>query len=622
MTGSGGVGSHAGLWQRAFAVIAVLAAGVSAQEVDARLDEQQVRVGDSVGYTVVVRGNKETEEPELAGFEDFDVAFHGARHLTSFVNGRMSSEQRFSYTLTPKKGGALTVPAVVVKIAGKLVRSQALLLTVLPPDDIDLVRAAISIEPETVYPLQPFVVTLRIFIQRLPGPMSDRDPLRVTRPPRLRVPWVDPIDGLESKSKAEWLRPLVVRQRGFSINDMTTQEFFDQRRLVFNLDGREATAADAAGSPRVKERVGEYWVYTLTREFTPVRRGEYSFGPARVRGTFADAVGKDKRLTGRDVYVIAPAVSVFVKDVPTKGRPASYTGGIGRFVVTADIEPKDARVGDPMTLTLTVLGRGNLDDIGPPDLEPELGELFRLYEATSATKESNKRVFTYGLRPRRAGIEAVPAVSFSFFDVEQGAYVTDTTTAIPIAVTAAETVSDGDIVSGATNGAGRSGLEETEKGIFANVSDAREVRDEGVAPVRTYAYLGGLLVIYIVAGAVLGRRRRLRGDPALVRRKRARARAKQRWSAARAAGETTELRQAVAGLVADVADVSESGLTGADVHAQLIALGADADLAVRAQSWFESCDAARYGGDADPDRVAEGERLLDDLIAALGRHLK
>jgi len=614
-------GSAVVSWQRVLAVVAVLAVCVSAQDVDAKLDERQCRVGESVGYTVTVRGGAASDEPELLGFEDFEVAFHGRNHFTSIVNGRMSSEQRFTYTLTPKKEGALTVPAAVVKIDGKLVRAPALLLTVLPPDDIDLVRAYTTVEPAQVYPLQPFRVTLLVFVQRIQGTMSDRDPLRVTRPPRLQIPWVDTPEGLQTASASEWLQPLVARQRGFSINDLATTEFFDRRRLIFDLDGREATAADATAFPRVKARVQEYWVYTLTREFTPLRRGEYSFGPASVRGTFANAVMSDGQLTGREVYVVAPAAALFVKDVPKKGRPTSYTGGIGRFVVTADIEPKEARVGDPMTLTLSVLGRGNLDDIGPPELEANLGDLFRLYEPTSATKQSNKRVFTYALRPRRAGIDAVPPIPFSYFDVESGAYVTDTTAAIPITVAEAETVSGGDIVSGGANESNGSGLEATEKGIFANVSDAREVRDEGVTPMRTYAYLGFLLVISVLAGAGLKRWRRLMGDPALVRRRQARVKAKERWSAARASGETTDLRQAVAGFVADIAGVSESGLTGADVHAQLITLGTGEDLAGRAQSWFESCDAARYGGDADPDRAAEGEQLLDDLIAALGRYL-
>jgi hypothetical protein len=102
---------------------------------------------------------------------------------------------------------------------------------------------------------------------------------------------------------------------------------------------------------------------------------------------------------------------------------------------------------------------------------------------------------------------------------------------------------------------------------------------------------------------------------------RARARLKE-MAAATAAGSRQQAanhtRAAVSGLVADTADLPESGLTPGDVRRQLTEYAVDAALVDRVDELLEKCDAARYGTDQTGKELhREGQAVVEQLISAL-----
>lgn len=54
---------------------------------------------------------------------------------------------------------------------------------------------------------------------------------------------------------------------------------------------------------------------------------------------------------------------------PLDGRPDSFIGAIGSFTVVSELSPTTARVGDPLTLAITLKGKGLLSDAQPPRLD-------------------------------------------------------------------------------------------------------------------------------------------------------------------------------------------------------------------------------------------------------------
>ncbi|MBI4878977.1 MAG: BatD family protein, partial [Planctomycetes bacterium] len=470
----------------------------AAPALSASLGRTRIYQGESVDFYVEV---KNVEDPpaelELPRMEavtaEFDRRSTNTSNFEMWVNGRKVSQASWTFVyrwvLTPNRAGEIDIPVPELQVGGVALRGGSLRLTVVEPEEQDLVIFDARMERAGEYPLQPFTVVLRIFVKRLPGSHRDDDPLAyLSDAPRLTIPWVDPPDGLAAQSMNDWLSPLLARGGrrlqpcGFSINEVRAPrtglfDFGAPPLAVFDLGGRPATAGDGAGVERLGGRATDYFVYTLRREFTPMRPGTFVLGGATIKGAIIEDV-KGRDAIVRDVFDVGKATVVRVADAPREGRPASFCGAFGQgFALAAGLQPRRARVGDPLTFTLTLSGQGNVHQVDPPDLAADLAFRARFQvEKPTADRERQDPVFTYSLRPLAAGVNEVPPASLSYFDVEEERYVTVSSEAIAIEVEEVASLDGADIVRG-ENGAGRAPLARAE-GLLGNVTDPREVRDD------------------------------------------------------------------------------------------------------------------------------------------------
>lgn len=607
--------------------------------VGARLGEEQIYFGETVLYQVTVENVESPAPPTLEGFAAFDVAALGDKSLNSrsirVINGRATEAVTFGhawiYRLTPRSAGTLVVPPPSAVVDGKVLTGPALKLRVVAPEEQDVVLLELSTDREHAYPLVPFTISLRVLVRALPAPLESRNPFSVQEdPPALTLPWVEAPAGLQATLSAEeWLTPLTGSEgSGFTINDLrvgTSFSFFDRGATVFQPKLKKVT--------RVGKDGGEipYFEATLVRTFVGLKPGHYGFGPVALKGTFATGYDtKRKRATGQSIFALGKAIAVEVQPPPEAGRPECWTGAVGQFEWHGELTPTRARVGDPMTLTLTLRGQGTLDQTTAPDLAriPEIDAAFRIYEATAETRE-RARIFTWSLRPRQAGVTAFPAVPIAVFDVEKARYVTLLTKPIALEIAEADRMTAADVVSGG-DPSGRSARDVSarQEGIFGDIADLSAVRNDVVHPHRTLAWLLFLAALWGAAGVAIRRYRRRTGDPARVRRASAAAAARARVRVAldrlqvgdvRAGAESA--RAAITGLVADVLNIDAAGLTPRETAQQLTVLVADAELAGRCRALLEAGDAIRYGAGAAPAAtlVAELPSLIDAVIQSLSQ---
>ncbi len=610
-------------------------------QVIVEMDRSRIYQGESVLYRVTLNHVENPSPPELAGFDDFDVTPLGEQSLDSrrvtIINGRRTETVRrgraYNYRLTPRKTGMLRIPAPTAEVDGRVLRGRELTLRVVAPEDQDLVQMEITVDRDSVYPTQPFTVTLTVAVKGLPDPSSSREPLGVqSSPPALKIPWVDDdklSDGLEpAVDWQHWLGRLQDRRGvGFGVNSISRDSIFsmfESQALTFRPSAKRVTRRDKSGNE------ADYWEYRFARKFDPKQIGVYTFGPATLKGTFATGTGQAGRLTGEDVFAVAPSAIVTVKDVPEQDRPDCYIGAVGRFRLSAKLMPKKTRVGDPMTLTLELQGKGSLDGVMPPDLAgvPGIAEQFKVYEATEDVRRGTCR-FTYSLRPLVEGTKTFPPVPVAFFDVDEDRYVTLRTEPIPIEVAKADRLSGRQIISGpGSMGRNHKELEARSEGVFANVTDLSAVRNESIRPGRWLAALGGMAGFYLALALVVARMQRLSGDQSRMRRRAAAAKARRRMHAALDELKSRDVRRgtdnvqaALLGLVADVTNLPEAGLTSKDVGRQLAGFGVEDDLAHRIVELLQTCDAAQYGvSSVGPDELRQEARtLLDALIKTLKR---
>jgi hypothetical protein len=272
-----------------------------------------------------------------------------------------------------------------------------------------------------------------------------------------------------------------------------------------------------------------YWEYSFERMFVAKEIGEVLMGPVILKGVFASGANTRGELTGELVYAVADAAKIEVREAPLEGRPDSYVGAIGRFEIGAELTPKQVKVGDPMTYTVWLRGEGTLDNATAPNLElvPEVASSFRVHEGSEETRD-NERRFTYSVRPRSSGIKQFPALSLAYFDYSKEKYVTLNAPAIPIEVAESSQLGDADIAMAAASGGVRTGPESRAEGIFANIIDDSQLRDDRVRPERWFLMLGCMAGVFLVTTAVTQQVRRRTNDMPGRRRRTATSRARDR----------------------------------------------------------------------------------------------
>ena len=144
----------------------------------------------------------------------------------------------------------------------------------------------------------------------------------------------------------------------------------------------------------------------------------------------------------------SPAISIKsneltlkVKPLPEKGKPAGFSGLVGNFSITASLSNKNGVVGQPLTLVITVSGRGAMHAIPKPaqpaiDAErydPEIKDAFR----RGARGSEGSRAFSYIIVPKKEGTLVIPPISIDFFNPASAAYETAKTVPLSASIAAA-----------------------------------------------------------------------------------------------------------------------------------------------------------------------------------------
>lgn len=137
------------------------------------------------------------------------------------------------------------------------------------------------------------------------------------------------------------------------------------------------------------------------------------------------------------VLLESAPITITILPLP-QNAPLSFQNALGQFDVTAALSATSITVGQPVILTMTVTGTGNIQHIQRPNIL--LPELWRVVEQESALQPTSplfgSRVFEWQLIPTQAGIHIIPAIEFGFLNPQTGSYESRSTVPLPIEVRA------------------------------------------------------------------------------------------------------------------------------------------------------------------------------------------
>ena len=175
-----------------------------------------------------------------------------------------------------------------------------------------------------------------------------------------------------------------------------------------------------APPPNTSYRIGSQCFDALVyrRALFPLIPGRLTIPPAQlVYSTGLSSTTLFSREESHEVQT--DSVIVVALDPPAQDRPARFGGAVGQLRLSSTLD-SIARVGDPMLLTVTVTGKGNVRLFPRPDVGVPWANVVpadeRVQVDSGSARVGGVKEFDWVLTPRIAGEFDMPPVRYDYFD--------------------------------------------------------------------------------------------------------------------------------------------------------------------------------------------------------------
>ena len=325
------------------------------------------------------------------------------------INGHTSSSSSITYTyiVAATKNGTFTVPPAYVVVGGKKISSNTLTIKVsgTPPsssrprqsdDDGAEMRDAgsrisgsdlfikVSANKKRVYEQEPILLTYKVYtlvsLTQLRGDMPD-----------LKSFYTQEVD--------------LPQQKSFSI------ETFNGRAYRTCTWSQYVMFPQTTGKLQIPSITFEGIVVQQNRNVDPFE--------AFFNGGSGYVEVKKK--------IEAPGIEIQVDPLPA--RPTNFSGGVGQFNITAQLDKTETKANDPVSMRIIVSGSGNLKLIKQPvvnfpkDFDQYDAKITDKTKLTTSGLEGSK-IYDILIVPRHQGKYEIPPVEFTYFDTTTKQYKT------------------------------------------------------------------------------------------------------------------------------------------------------------------------------------------------------
>ena len=332
--------------------------------------------------------------------------------------------------------------------------------------------------------------------------------------------------------------------------------------------------------------------------------------------TFKSIFGSISKPVEKDLKVQSNTATVNILLLP-EPKPASFTGAVGKFDVTSDLQPATGfKTYSAATYRYIISGVGNIKYIKAPEVK--FPDQFDVYDPKTDAQVNDaagdmrgKVIISYSFIPQYAGEFDIPAGEFCYFDPDAGKYETITVPARHLTV---------------AKGEGQPSNHYRMKNM-----DIRLIKSGDLGLKKSHGYildswtywLWFLLPLLALAGLLIYYRKQLkeRADVRRMRAKRASKVAQRRLKAARAFaarrdrnGFYAELLNAMWGYMSDKLSIPVSELSKDNINAELEQFGVNEQLRKEAIDLIDKCEFAQYAPE-----LAQGDlnAVLDEAAGVI-----
>ncbi len=579
----------------------------------------QVAVGER--FRVVYTANKRPASfngPTFGEFRVLSGPSQSSSSSTQIINGKVTHSENYSFTyiLEATREGTFTISEATILVDGKTISSNALTIRVSG-------QASQGASPSAPSPGQPQAPQVQ--------GVGDRDIFL-----RAVVSNSNPYQGQAVTVTYKLYTRVQVSQ--YSIEKLPAYQGFWAEEVASGgqpqvteevIDGQRYNVATIRQVVIFPQRAGELTiepldVQTLVRVSAPRRSGSLidEFFGGSLFGGFQNV---ERSLRSNQIQMN-------VRPLPAQNRPPSFKGMVGNFELNTSLNPLEVNVNEPVTLTLSINGSGNLRMLEKPEIQfpanleafdPNITDNIRV----SAAGVSGSRQYEYLLIPRTGGTFEISPIQFSFFDPASGRYVTRSSPAYTL------TVSGSSLAAGESSGLGR------QEEVQYLTSDIRFINNTlfSLRPMGSLFYRSTLFYLLLASPVLLfafflvfwRRHIRLQSDTALLRNRKAQKMAQKRLKKAgiflkngNSSEFYDEIFRALWGYLSDKLSIPVSRLNKEQVSDVFQQKGVQPGLAAKFMEALNECEFARFAPGSPQTRMDETYQRALDTIVTLEKELK
>lgn len=538
---------------------------------------------------------------------EFEVLIGPNRSMQSsyqMINGHTSSTSSITYTyiVAATKGGSFTIPAAHVVVDGKKIASNTLTIKVSGSasssgsnsrqrsDDGEEVREMgsrisgsdlfikVSANKKRVYEQEPILLTYKVYtlvqLTQLRGDMPD-----------LKSFYTQEVD--------------LPQQKSFSIE---------------TVNGRPYRTCTWSQYVMFPQTTGKLQIPAITFEGIVVQQNR-NVDPFEAFFNGGSGYVEVKK------KIEAPGIDIQVDPLPQ--RPATFSGGVGKFNISAQLNNTETKANDPITLRVIVSGTGNLKLIKQPVItlpkdfdkyEPKVTDQTKL---TSAGLEGSK-IYDILIVPRHQGKYDIPPVEFTYFDTATKRYETIKSESFHL------DVAKGSGASSVSDFSGQEDVDDLNKDIrFIKTGevDQHQINDFFFGSTAYWSIIAALIVVFVTLFVIFRQRAIDNANVTKMRGKKANKVATKRLKiAARLMTDNKpnefydEVLRALWGYVGDKLNIPVAQLSHDNISSKLAERGVHQSIIDKFIGAIDECEFERY---APGDPKGNMNKVYDKAMLAI-----
>jgi len=432
-------------------------------------------------------------------------------------------------------------------------------------------------------------------------------------------------------------------QGGLQATDMSTgNDFIVHRNDLSNLDFKPVE-----GARREMKATAKFaWL-------SPTKSGSLQIPPFKFKYTKLGepkVVEEKKQMGGMsfssrsvkqesiETETATAPLAITVLPLPTEGKPADFSGMVGSYSFSANFDKTNLKVGEALTLAISIKGDGTPGTITDPKL-PDFNDFRSVPPENSINKKvkGNKvitskdiKVFLY---PKKKGTFEIPAITYSWFNPSKKKYETASAGPWTIEVEKGDAPAEPVYQAPVSAGTGTSTPAVQKQEIEFLGSDIRFIhpitdKSETAAPHRSVLFwilFLAAIPFYLIANFAITRKRKRNSNTALVRKGKANKLLREKFANARTAlkngdgkGFFAALENGLIDYLSNLTNVEFKGMTRPQMKQELSKRGVKNETIDAIDSWLEKCAFVRYAPvtastEEQSQMLADVEKLCEAL---------